>query len=767
MRRTLSAIMCCWVCVLSVFDSRVAQAQYDDDSASYYDEIAAGTTPAEKNEAAVDKAGSESGETDTSEVEPDPYGSVETTDTFTPMASADVPADPGQTRQQKPWDWRGSRHHLSLRGPTGLFHIIEAGSDKAGTFGLGVHGAFFRFSDYLYANDKNTQIWGGINLRLTPLEFLEIFIGLRSFVNYNNLSSPSLSQALGHPEIGVKGFFSPVDWITLGGLVGAAFRNPAGQFDVSFKGTNADLALFSTFDISKLNKMLPLRAHLNVGYLFDQSSKLVEDYERDQGGCDTDEDGDGTADYEGCLNPIARTALGINRNDQLRVGVGVDVLLPYVSPIVEYWLEIPVNRQDFTCPEKILGSPDSCLKQEGFTGMRQWVTLGARILPPISSLAVDVGLDLGLTGWAPSVHELAAQAPYRVIVGVSYGFGPAEKVAAPRTESVATGIAPPEEDQPKVVIAGYVHDATSTEKGIPGAVITYVDRDLTPQVTGHDGRFQSYDLPPGPLTLAVAADGYREGSFVVSIPSPEGYRADTPEVDGSDQALKPLEVQLNCPLVPLLSTGTMLIRVLDEKGEPMPNAVVTMKGPVEVRETSGQDGKVEQEVVSGQYSLTIEKEGYLSKSKAITLAEGAYADVEIPLAPKPKESNVVVEKKRIVIKKKIHFATGADKILPDAFPLLDEVAYVLQSHPDITRVEIQGHTDNRGRRKLNIRLSDKRARAVRDYLMGAGVAADRLEAKGYGPNKPIAPNITAGGRARNRRVEFRILSRTGDTGGED
>jgi OOP family OmpA-OmpF porin len=72
------------------------------------------------------------------------------------------------------------------------------------------------------------------------------------------------------------------------------------------------------------------------------------------------------------------------------------------------------------------------------------------------------------------------------------------------------------------------------------------------------------------------------------------------------------------------------------------------------------------------------------------------------------------------------------------------------------QVRIEGHTDSRGSRAYNLRLSQSRADSVRAYLIGKGISSDRLEAKGYGPDQPIDNNKTAAGRERNRRVEFMI-----------
>lgn len=87
---------------------------------------------------------------------------------------------------------------------------------------------------------------------------------------------------------------------------------------------------------------------------------------------------------------------------------------------------------------------------------------------------------------------------------------------------------------------------------------------------------------------------------------------------------------------------------------------------------------------------------------------------------------------------------------------LRETIRVLEHYPDI-RVEIQGHTDGMGSDSYNDRLSSARAEAVRDYLIEHGIAASRMEARGYGKRVPVATNETVEGRQQNRRVELRIL----------
>jgi outer membrane protein OmpA-like peptidoglycan-associated protein len=120
---------------------------------------------------------------------------------------------------------------------------------------------------------------------------------------------------------------------------------------------------------------------------------------------------------------------------------------------------------------------------------------------------------------------------------------------------------------------------------------------------------------------------------------------------------------------------------------------------------------------------------------------------------------VEVQDRAIAIKEAIYFDSGRATIQSRSNGLLDEIAAVFVAHPEIKLVRVEGHTDSQGGESTNLRLSDARAREVRKYLISKGVAASRLDARGFGEMYPIAPNDTADGRARNRRVEFVIVER--------
>lgn len=123
----------------------------------------------------------------------------------------------------------------------------------------------------------------------------------------------------------------------------------------------------------------------------------------------------------------------------------------------------------------------------------------------------------------------------------------------------------------------------------------------------------------------------------------------------------------------------------------------------------------------------------------------------------PKKYTLVeVKKERIDIKQQVHFANAKYRVLPDSFALLDQVVQVLNDLPRL-RISIEGHTDSVGLEAGNLKLSQARAEAVRNYLVAKGISPDRLDAVGYGPTRPIASNKTERGRAQNRRTEFRIV----------
>ena len=142
-------------------------------------------------------------------------------------------------------------------------------------------------------------------------------------------------------------------------------------------------------------------------------------------------------------------------------------------------------------------------------------------------------------------------------------------------------------------------------------------------------------------------------------------------------------------------------------------------------------------------------------------AEDACPDQPGPMenhgCPRSIKQRVIVSASTLEILDKVGFATGRAKIEKRSFGLLDQVAAVLISHPDLRLVQVEGHTDDRGSGVGNLLLSERRAEAVTAYLVAKGVDSQRLRARGFGQGAPLATNATVEGRAANRRVAFTVL----------
>lgn len=132
-----------------------------------------------------------------------------------------------------------------------------------------------------------------------------------------------------------------------------------------------------------------------------------------------------------------------------------------------------------------------------------------------------------------------------------------------------------------------------------------------------------------------------------------------------------------------------------------------------------------------------------------------------PSLPGVKENQGCPVVKEEVVKKvnvaagNIFFVSGSNKLLAKSYKSLNEVVTIMQNDADL-KLDIEGHTDNTGSDKVNQPLSEKRAKAVLDYLKSKGVEESRMQSAGYGSSRPVADNKTAKGRTLNRRVELKL-----------
>lgn len=156
--------------------------------------------------------------------------------------------------------------------------------------------------------------------------------------------------------------------------------------------------------------------------------------------------------------------------------------------------------------------------------------------------------------------------------------------------------------------------------------------------------------------------------------------------------------------------------------------------------------------LGSDYAFHVNRKGYLFYSGNFPFSEkvpDSTYRMDIPLQPVRKDAQITL--------RNIFFATGDFKLKPESAAELDIIIKWLQENPHV-RIRINGHTDNVGQPADNLALSTRRARAVTDYLQSKGINAARLSYQGFGATRPIAPNTTEEGKARNRRTEMEIIA---------
>ena len=160
-----------------------------------------------------------------------------------------------------------------------------------------------------------------------------------------------------------------------------------------------------------------------------------------------------------------------------------------------------------------------------------------------------------------------------------------------------------------------------------------------------------------------------------------------------------------------------------------------------VRKSGGESGKWNPEISEGQSSFILK-----------------YPEVEVTENPSNTKAALPIAVGSTIVLKDIYFEFDKNTLLQQSYKELVRLIDLLRENPKM-KIEIQGHTDNQGSASYNQRLSEQRAKAVVDYLVGHGIEAKRLSYKGYGKESPIADNATEEGRATNRRVAFKVISK--------
>jgi outer membrane protein OmpA-like peptidoglycan-associated protein len=200
----------------------------------------------------------------------------------------------------------------------------------------------------------------------------------------------------------------------------------------------------------------------------------------------------------------------------------------------------------------------------------------------------------------------------------------------------------------------------------------------------------------------------------------------------------------------------LTFRVINPNGEPVSGAQIRLVGEGEGTKNAGSDGILEVKVAPGVYEVVVTAPGWQQAKTMVKAKEGGSADVQLVLQP---NGEIVVDPVagRIYLQRKVFFEVDRAELTRESLAVLDRLVEVLVQRPEVQKIRVEGHTDSTGDDQHNLDLSQARAQSVVNYLVKNGIAADRLEAQGFGETRPLQKGDSPDVQATNRRVEFHIL----------
>lgn len=727
---------------------------------------------------------------DTTQQEVDPFIDPTAND---PNAADEPPAE----------EWfrlDASRRQSTLSGSTGLFRVKEAGSGAAGTFRIQLMGGYYSGKGFLCSDtfpcfdpasgeatlsDKAQRSSALLNISVTPFSFLEAFLTLENSATYNSEGTPQSIQVVGDANFGLKGFLpqKPDRIYSFGGEMDVHLMTGMGGVGVASGATSVGLTALGTLDLNNrsLKKdRIPLRAHFNLGYYFDNSAKLIANLEE-------------TPPPEGRgarVSRIERYGLGISRVDSLQLGLGTEYVHDYFRPFLEWTLDIPVNRQGYECVitdtvNDRTATADMCLKlAAGLPTTPSRLTFGTRVFPwQATGLALSLGADIGTGGAHRFLDETRPETPYTIWFGVGYTVDVAPKKLQDETATAPTLAVAPETR--RYVMGRVIDEATGNV--VPDAIIRYKDVPMTGLIANTEGLFISQDLPQGEYVFSIHANGYKDGVCSVAIPESAPSPATEASTDEPSAALADAEVgaatestvvqsdstapyldedgnvlvPLDCKLSELPQVTNITGLLVDGRnGGPVLDATVTIVDKLDRSlslEVDAAGAFQFRNVPFGSARLRATAPGYLPTVHPINVASREELKAHVLMNPRPKRLGVTVTKTEIKLNRPIEFVGDTVALVLDSAAMIEELAVALADDTTSGVIEIQVHTDDSGAASYSRRLSQERADHIRELLIDLGVLPRLLKAKGYGPDQPLTPNVSDESRSKNNRVQFILV----------
>lgn len=608
--------------------------------------------------------------------------------------------------------WKDSRvaeRSPNIWGQTGLRRVNSARAHKSGYFDIGLHGRAFYLSDFIAPGaDENTFFGGTASFGVSIFDIVEIGLASQFASNENTLAVPATTFTTGDffPSIKVAYTILPVAFgLDVRGSIPTS-QDAVGvdlpNFGVSATGLFT-LDLYEAWDV-------PFRLHLNAGYAY-QNAHVV-----------------GAQQY--FARDVAGHLLALTTGqwyyDQLLYGVGVELPFPHVTPYAELWGQTAIGV-----------APGQGARGADYSFLDSHITFTPGVRLSVGrGLNFDLALDVGLGGtggfFAPDVSKLVPGQPinpaYAVHFGVSYTFSPfvAETQVEVREKEVPMGR-----------VKGCVVDEKS-KKPVQEAYVEFTGTEGPRIVVDDQGCFISPNVGVGDLVVKVKHPDYEPKSVTVQI-------------------LDDQVVETSVALKPAPRYGQFKGNVTNLKDEAVDAVLLIEDEDKQMAEYSTEGGAFEIQLAPGRYQVVVRAEGYLQTGAPVLIEPLGKTIRNFILKPLPKKRISLLKKDKIEISSRIPFEYNKSRLLKASEFILDDVVDLILSNPQIKMIRIEGHTDDTGSEEYNQQLSEARAQAVLEYLVSKGVPAERLQAVGYGFTRPLAPNDTEEGRAKNRRVEFVIV----------
>ncbi|TET79319.1 hypothetical protein E3J38_07355 [candidate division TA06 bacterium] len=388
-----------------------------------------------------------------------------------------------------------------------------------------------------------------------------------------------------------------------------------------------------------------------------------------------------------------------SRNNEIHWGVGAEIQAgPYVGIVGEL------------LGEKLIDKPE-------WAADTLWMCPGLRFFTPVG-VVFDFGAEFALTDFDFVPDDKSDGTSWNVIFGLS----------------VTSQLIKKKPEPPQLEVAGKV---TDKETGDPlGVVITFSGDTIKPIFSDPETGLYKVYLKEGGVRIRAFKKGYRWKDRVVP-----------PDSKG--------RVVIDFELSKKVSAEGVLTGVIRDSGTHAPiGADVTMIDVAVCATTSElQTGIYKLTLLAGTHSVRVSAQNHRETVLPVVVESGKTVIQNFSL----KAERVMKKGKRVILTG-IVFASGSATIASSSYPVLQTALETLKGNPTV-KVEVGGHTDSVGSASSNMRLSLARANAVRTWLVSRGILPERLTARGYGENAPIASNKTKHGRSQNRRIEFVVLSK--------